>query len=203
MGERSGRLDTSAFTLCIGSEASTAVLREDLSPYSVLHCGAHGYVDPAEPRNTGIALSTAGLDSGFLSIADVLGMKLQCELVVLSACETAQGKILRGEGVQSMANAFLEAGARSVVASLWKVRDLETADLMQRFYEHLLQGGLSPPAALRAAKIEYRSAEGARGLPASAPATAVLQGEHPYFWASYVYVGMPSSAELCIKATTR
>jgi tetratricopeptide (TPR) repeat protein len=195
LGERSGELVTPTLTLCLGAEASPERLRGDIGRFDVIHCAAHGYVDDENPENTGIALSFARGATGYLSVADVLGLELDAQLAVLSACGTARGRIRRGEGVQSLANAFLRAGARSVVASLWQVRDLESADFMKRFYDMYL-GRREPPAqALREAKLEIVNAGRERGRAVVRGSPPTLEPGHPYFWAAPIYVGPPPRSE--------
>jgi CHAT domain-containing protein len=99
---------------------------------------------------------------------------LNADLVVLSACETGLGKEVKGEGLVSLTRAFMYAGTPSVVASLWKVADLSTAELMTRFYRHLKDGKLSKAEALRQAQLEL-----------------IQEGrfDHPYFWSPFVLIG--------------
>jgi CHAT domain-containing protein len=104
----------------------------------------------------------------------VYGLRLSADLVVLSACETALGRDLRGEGLVGLTTGFLYAGVRQVVASLWRVDDLATSELMARFYRGLLQEKLSAPAALRAAQLEM---------------AADSRWRDPYFWAGFVILG--------------
>ena len=110
----------------------------------------------------------------FLRLNDIYNLKLDAELVVLSACETALGREVRGEGLIGLTQGFMTAGARSVVASLWQVPDRATAELMRRFYGYMLDEGLAPAAALRKAQL------------ASA---AERRWSDPYFWGGFVLVG--------------
>ena len=193
--ERSGSLEGRLFDLHLGNAASPECFSEDLRGYSVLHFAAHGVVDREDPRNTSLVLTTGQEQSGSVTLADVLELDLDANLVVLSACDTARGEVRQGEGVQSMAWAFLYAGARSVVASLWQVDDDRAAQTMQAFYQRLLVPGQPVPQALREAKLEVRrspttrgagsvGAEGSqRGLPPEAG--------HPYYWAPFVQIGLP------------
>ncbi|MET0553357.1 MAG: CHAT domain-containing protein [Vicinamibacteria bacterium] len=144
----------------------------------ILHFATHGIVDSAHPARTGIVLSLfdrqGRAQDGFLSLRDVYGLRLSADLVVLSACETALGRDLRGEGLVGLTTGFLHAGARQVVASLWRVDDLATSELMTRFYRRLLREGLGAPAALRAAQLEM---------------AADRRWRDPYFWAGFVVQG--------------
>ena len=87
-------------------------------------------------------------------LEDVYNLNLSADLVTLSACETGLGKEVRGEGLMGLTRGFMYAGSRRVVASLWEVDDVATAELMGRFYKGMLQGGLRPTAALRQAQVE-------------------------------------------------
>jgi len=106
--------------------------------------------------------------------------RLNAELVVLSACETGLGKKVVGEGYVGFAHAFLQAGARSVLVSLWKVDDEATGLLMRRFYEGWLERGLRKAEALRQAKRWLRAREDERGRQRFA---------HPYYWSAFVLIG--------------
>jgi CHAT domain-containing protein len=108
-------------------------------------------------------------------MAEIMRLKLNADLVTLSACRTGLGKLVNGEGVLGLTRAFLYAGTRSVLASLWNVNDIATAELMTAFYRNL-RLDLSKDEALRRAKLEQ--------LDGKQPAW-----HHPYFWASFVLIG--------------
>ena len=101
-------------------------------------------------------------------------MKLNADLVVLSACQTALGKEVHGEGLVGLTRGFMYAGSPRVVASLWKVDDVATAELMKRFYAKMLKENMRPAAALRAAKIEMMNQE---------------RWSEPYYWAAFELQG--------------
>ena len=111
---------------------------------------------------------------GFLRVQDIYNLRLRAELVVLSACQTAIGKSIPGEGLMGMARAFLYAGTRQVVASLWPVDEKATMELMTEFYRQLLQNGRPPAEALRRAQQAL----------ASTP-----RWHAPYYWAGFVLQG--------------
>lgn len=154
-------------------------LNSDLGEYKVLHFATHGINYEARPELSGIVLSLftsngTRQDGGFIRIQDVYGMDLNADLVVLSACDTGIGKEVKGEGVMSLNNAFLQAGAKTVVSSLWKVDDTATKILMTEFYRGLSYDGLTPSAALRNAQIKmYRDP----------------MFQSPFFWASFTTQG--------------
>ena len=116
----------------------------ELAPagFRVLHFATHGLVSQRSPSSSALALASAPADrrAGLLTARDIHRLRIPSDLVVLSACRTARGRVLAGEGVQSLARAFLHAGARSVVASLWNVNDEGTASLMESFYRGLAHG---------------------------------------------------------------
>src|SRR5690606_22649890 len=137
-----------------------------------------GLVDSRYPGLSALALSQfdrAGrARQGFLRLNDIYNLQLDADVVVLSACETALGRDIRGEGLIGMTQGFMYAGARSVAASLWQVPDRATAELMTRFYDYLLNDGLQPSAALRAAQLDI---------------AAERRWSNPYFWGGFVLVG--------------
>lgn len=147
----------------------------------ILHFATHGYVDDRSPFDSGLVLSipeelTPGRDNGLLQVWEIFeSVRLDADLVVLSACETGSGEIRGGEGIIGLTRAFQYAGARSVLASLWKVEDAATADLMQAFYRHL-RAGQSKDEALRAAQIEMIR-------------SPLRKTAAPYFWAALQLVG--------------
>jgi CHAT domain-containing protein len=148
-----------------------------------LHLATHGFfiAAPDIPNpflRVGIALSgakasaLAGEEYGLLTALQLSALRLSgTELVVLSACETALGDVVAGEGVAGLNQAFFTAGARRVMLSLWKVPDQETAILMERFYQ-LWIGGSSVEEALRQTKLEL-----------------MRQGLEPLKWAAFVLNG--------------
>lgn len=149
-----------------------------LAGYDIVHIAAHGLINARNPDLSGVVLSMVdargATADGFLRLHELYQLELHAELVTLSGCETALGREIRGEGMIGLARGFLHAGAHRVVASLWQVHDRATAELMRRFYTAMLERGLAPPAALRAAARELRD---------HTPYAA------PYFWAAFVLQG--------------
>ena len=150
-----------------------------LGRHRIVHLATHGIIDTEHPELSGIMLSmlnSAGeSQDGFLQLHDVYNLDLSgTSLVVLSACRTGLGKDVKGEGLVGLTRGFMYAGARSVVASLWKVDDRATAALMKHFYEAMLVEGLPPAAALRKAKQSMWQQE---------------RWHAPYFWAAFVLQG--------------
>jgi CHAT domain-containing protein/tetratricopeptide (TPR) repeat protein len=151
------------------------LLNADLTQYAILHLATHGYLDPKLPGYSGLLLSTVDRNGqtqdGFVSLQDIYQLRAPVNLVVLSACQTALGQEVRGEGLIGVTRGFMYAGASTVVASLWKVDDEATADLMKRFYSNM-QDGMTPAAALRAAQNSARQ-----------------EGRPPYYWAAFTLQG--------------
>lgn len=149
---------TSQTSVISGFEANRErVLNSDLSNYKILHFATHGLVDVKRPEVSSIVLSQYDIDGnkneGFLRLQDIYALNLNTDLVVLSSCESGVGKEIKGEGLMSINNAFLQAGAKSVLSSAWKVDDYATAELMKLFYQELIDKKLPPSEALRQAQI--------------------------------------------------
>lgn len=155
-----------------------AVLSTSLSRFRYVHLATHGILDTTNPELSGIVFSLVDRDGrpleGFLRAHEILRLKLACDLVVLSACETALGKEIHGEGLVGLTRGFMYAGAARVMVSLWKINDQKTAELMELFYRALLEEGLQPAAALRAAQVAMLRSESRPG---------------PYYWAGFVVQG--------------
>ena len=129
----------------------------DLQNYRIVHFATHGIINSRHAELSGVVLSLVDQNgkpqNGFLRLYDIYNMNLKADLVVLSACQTALGRDIKGEGLIGLTRAFMYGGAPRVVASLWQADDRGTAVLMSRFYEGLLSRRLSPAAALRSAQI--------------------------------------------------
>jgi CHAT domain-containing protein/Tfp pilus assembly protein PilF len=150
----------------------------DLSQYRIVHFATHGLLNSERPELSGIVLSLVDergqAQDGFLRLHEIYNMKLGADLVVLSACQTALGKDVHGEGLVGLTRGFMYAGASSVAASLWMVDDRATAELMRRFYEGMLKDGLRPAAALRAAQVSMLSEK---------------RWAAPHYWAAFTLQG--------------
>lgn len=150
----------------------------DLTKYAILHFATHGVLDPKRPENSGLFLSMVNREgqeqNGFVGLQDIYNLHAPVELVVLSACRTGLGKDVRGEGLIGLTRGFMYAGASSVVASLWKVDDEATAELMKQFYANMLQHGMPPASALREAQNSIRRQP---------------RWRFPYYWAAFTLQG--------------
>ncbi len=154
------------------------VFNSGLEQYRILHFATHSLADSQNPGLSGIVLSLVdkqGADvDGFLRLQDIYNLKLNADLVVLSACSTALGKEVKGEGLIGLTRGFMYAGSPRVVATLWKVDDAATAAFMTIFYRKMLTDNLRPAAALRAAQTEMMKQPRWRS---------------PYYWAPFVLQG--------------
>jgi CHAT domain-containing protein/tetratricopeptide (TPR) repeat protein len=154
------------------------LLSTDLTPYAILHFATHGLLDPKRPEKSGLLLSTVDREgkvlNGFVGLQDVYSLRAPVDLVVLSACETGLGKDIRGEGMVGLTRGFMYAGSTSVVASLWKVQDHATAELMKHFYTEMLENGKTPAAALRSAQDSIRQ---------------MPEWSDPHYWAGFTLQG--------------
>ncbi|MFL6216846.1 MAG: CHAT domain-containing tetratricopeptide repeat protein [Blastocatellia bacterium] len=134
-----------------------AATSPELARYAIVHFATHGLINNHHPELSGVVLSLVDeqghAQNGFLRLYDIYNLKLQADLVVLSACQTALGKEIKGEGLVGLTRGFMYAGTPRVVASLWQVDDRATSEFMGRFYEAMLKQGLRPAAALRAAQV--------------------------------------------------
>lgn len=146
-------------------------------PYDVLHLAMHGLLDEANPLASSLVFTANddSLEDDFVFAYELSQMDIPAALVVLSACETGHGRFQHGEGVASLARAFMYAGSPSLLVSLWPVSDASTAEMMPVFYEGLAQG-LNKAKALQQAKLRYL--EQAKGM-----------NTHPFFWAAFVQLG--------------
>ncbi|HEX2253676.1 MAG TPA: CHAT domain-containing protein [Thermoanaerobaculia bacterium] len=156
-----------------------AVTGPRLADYRFVHFATHGVLHGDVPELSGLVLSLvdeAGRPAeGFLRLHDIYGLDLNADLVTLSACSTALGQEVRGEGLVGLTRGFMYAGAARVVASLWDVQDRATAEVMTRFYGGILHAGLPPAAALREAQLSMVREE---------------RWSAPYYWAPFTLQGV-------------
>ena len=143
-----------------------------------MHFATHSLLNNQRPELSGVVLSlvdrSGNPQNGFLRLYDIYNLRLGSDLVVLSACQTALGGEIKGEGLIGLTRAFLYAGAPRIAASLWGIDDRTTAELMKRFYEGILIRGERPVAALRAAQVAMWRTKG---------------WDAPYYWAAFTLQG--------------
>jgi CHAT domain-containing protein len=149
-----------------------------LGQFDVVHFATHGFFDTRMPELSGLVLSLVDRhgapQDGYLRISDIAQLPLHARLVVLSACETALGKDIKGEGLLGVVHGFFEAGASSVVATLWQVDDAAASELMPEFYRGLINQRLGSGAALRRAQMLLHASPRYRA---------------PYYWSGFVLQG--------------
>lgn len=160
------------------SASRETATNQELSQYRIIHFATHGILNSKNPELSGIVLSLFDRQgtpqNGFLRLHDIFNLNLKADLVVLSACQTGLGKEIKGEGVVGLTRGFMYAGSPRVVVSLWSVEDQATSELMQTFYQQMLQAKLKPAAALRNAQIAiWRKQKYAA----------------PYYWAAFTLQG--------------
>ncbi|MHC4473825.1 MAG: CHAT domain-containing protein, partial [Planctomycetota bacterium] len=166
----------------LGKWANESRLRAALAArprWRAVHFACHGLIDTERPSRSGLALTPDGEDDGLLTALELFEVSVPADLVVLSACETAKGRVVQAEGIVGLTRAFMLAGAPRVLCSLWKVDDEATSALMVRFYElwNPKEGaGLTAAAALVKAQEHVRSQE---------------VWKHPRHWAAWVLWGLP------------
>ncbi|MEM7655110.1 MAG: CHAT domain-containing tetratricopeptide repeat protein [Bacteroidota bacterium] len=172
----------------LNEEATEQTFRKLSNKYRVLHLAMHAFTPgenisgfaKADSGYSGLAFTPPRCDirppadnDGFLHTYELYNLRLNTELVVLSACNTGRGKMVRGEGIYSLARAFKYAGCANIVMSLWQVDDRATEQIVTAFFDQL-KAGISKDEALRQAKLAYLD---------SAP------DDHPFFWAALVLIG--------------
>jgi tetratricopeptide (TPR) repeat protein len=167
-----------AAALYLGADNRKAHLEESRDPVPILHIATHAIADTNAMEQSRMAFSPppdSGSGADYLFLGEVYNLPLDAvELAVLSACDTERGPEVRGEGVQSFSRAFLAAGARSTVTTLWRIPDRSTVDFMKVFYHHL-QRGIPRDQALRRAKLRFLDSDSTLA--------------HPHFWATFVLTG--------------
>ena len=188
----------------LGDQATEAAFRQKLPGADILHLATHGYLSEEAPLASALALA----QNAQLSLYELMGMQLNSELVVLSACETGKGNTTSGNDVVGLTRGLLAAGARSAIVSFWSVDDASTALLMKYFYQHLREQHI-PAKALAFAQNKLRKTSrklALKDLNDSLSELALakqrsLRGikleqqqesvgyEHPFYWAAFFYVG--------------
>lgn len=162
-------------TVLLGDRATESNFKQlPLSRFAVIHLTLHGYVDPEIPDRSALVFApeSAATDDGLLQVREIRTLPINANLVTLSACNTGVGPVGE-EGVENIVNAFIEAGAESVVSTLWELQDHSTAQLMTSFYAHLGKGE-EKAEALRKAQLEILNS-----------------GAPPYYWAGVELDGEP------------
>lgn len=155
------------------TKAQILALTDGSQDYRFLHIATHGLLDIEQPQFSGLLFSSTQGGDAYWQTFEIFKARVPAETVVLSACETGLGRVIRGEGLVGLSRAFLYAGASRVCVSLWKVADVSTPALMTTFYQEMLRGEATAEA-LRGAQLDLIN-EGTYS--------------HPFFWAAFVVVG--------------
>ena len=185
---RFSRQEGDAIARFVGNDAKIAAVdfaanrtlatSTEIGRYRIVHFATHGLINNEHPELSGVVLSLVDEkgrpQNGFLRLYDLYNLKLSAELVVLSACQTALGREIKGEGLVGLTRGFMYAGAPRVVASLWQVEDRASAEVMKRFYEGMFDKKLSPAAALKAAQVSMYTEK---------------RWQAPYYWAAFTLQG--------------
>jgi CHAT domain-containing protein len=154
------------------------LLNAEVSNYKIIHFATHGLVNEERSELSGIVLSgfdeTGNKINQLVRLQDIYGLNLSSDLVVLSACNTSIGKEIKGEGLMSLNNAFLQSGAKSVISSFWKVDDYATLELMKNFYAGVVDETNTPSEALRQAQLKMMQNP---------------RYSSPFYWASFNFQG--------------
>jgi CHAT domain-containing protein/predicted negative regulator of RcsB-dependent stress response len=154
------------------------VRNKEFQQAKIIHFATHGIINSDLPELSSIVLSMVDKNgrrqNGYLRLTDIYNLRLNADLIVLSACDSGLGKEIRGEGLIGLTRGFMYAGAESVVASLWKVEDRATAELMKKFYRAMLRDGQKPAAALRSAQVEMLNDR---------------RWNKPFYWAAFTLQG--------------
>jgi CHAT domain-containing protein len=160
---------------------ASAASGEGLQDFKIIHFATHSLIDVNHPELSRIAFSQVSREGkpqtpGFLMLKDIYRMRLSSDLVVLSSCRGATGRQQAGEGPMSLSRAFLFAGSKAVLATLWEVDDEATAELMALFYKYMLEDKLPPISALKKAQDQFRH-------------HPVARLQNPYYWAGFELYG--------------
>lgn len=156
--------------LLLRKAATETAFKEQAGKFPLVHVASHGEFNADRPLTSALFLAKDNANDGQLTVAELYSVKLDADLVTLSACETGLGKVASGDDVVGLSRGFLFAGTRSIVASLWKVPDQATSYLMERLYLHLARRNKRD--ALRAAQLETK-----------------MRYPQPFFWAGFYLIG--------------
>jgi len=179
--EQIGEVIGSDAVMLVGKDATeTAFKKQPLDQFRILHLAVHGFADTQYPERSALVLGIDphSRDDGLLQVREIIRLRLNAELTTLSACDTGVGKLQGQEGISNLVEAFLVAGSKSVVASLWSADDTFASALMEQFYRHLAQDEDSS-SALRNAKLDLLAKYGNQ--------------VSPFYWAAFIAVGEAST----------
>jgi CHAT domain-containing protein len=179
--EEIGKIVGPSAVILLGKDATeTAFKKQPLDQFRILHLAVHGFADTQYPERSALVLGAEPKsgDDGLLQVREIVRLRLNADLTTLSACDSGVGKLQGQEGISSLVEAFLVAGSKSVVASLWSADDTFASALMEQFYRHLAQGE-DTSSALRNAKLDLIGKYGDQ--------------VSPFYWAAFIAVGETSA----------
>jgi CHAT domain-containing protein/tetratricopeptide (TPR) repeat protein len=179
--EEIGKIVGSDAVMLLGKDATeTEFKKQPLDQFRILHLAVHGFADAQYPERSALVLGTdpQSSDDGLLQVREIIRLRLNAELTTLSACDSGVGKLQGQEGISNLVEAFLVAGSKSVVASLWSADDMFASALMEQFYQRLAQGE-DTSSALRNAKLDLLTRYGDQ--------------VSPFYWAAFISVGETST----------
>lgn len=171
-----------------GEDASEAAFKKAAGRHGIIHIASHAFIDNESPSYSRLMFNNGGGpgEDGILYAYEIYNLQLNAEMAVLSSCNTGTGKLIKGEGIFSLARAFMYSGVPSVIVSLWDIDDRSTAEVVVGFYKRL-EAGESKSDALRNVKLEY--------LRNSDQLTA-----NPVYWAGLVSIGDQGSIKVAKKS---
>ena len=179
--EEIGKIVGSDAVILLGRDATeTGFKKQPLDQFRILHLAVHGFADTQYPERSALVLGAdpQSADDGLLQVREIIRLRLNAELTTLSACDSGVGKLQGQEGISNLVEAFLVAGSKSVVASLWSADDTFASALMEKFYRHLAQGE-DTSSALRNAKLDLLA--------------KYADQVSPFYWAAFIAVGETST----------
>jgi CHAT domain-containing protein len=179
--EEIGKIVGSDAVVLLGKDATeTGFKKQPLDQFRILHLAVHGFADTQYPERSALVLGAdpQSGDDGLLQVREIIRLRLNAELTTLSACDSGVGKLQGQEGISNLVEAFLVAGSKAIVASLWSADDTFASALMEQFYRHLAQGE-DTSSALRNAKLELLAKYGDQ--------------VSPFYWAAFIAVGETST----------
>ena len=179
--EEIGRIVGSDAVMLLGKDATeTGFKKQPLDQFRILHLAVHGFADTQYPERSALVLGAdpKSSEDGLLQVREIIRLRLNAELTTLSACDSGVGKLQGQEGISNLVEAFLVAGSKSVVASLWSADDTFASALMEQFYQRIAQGE-DTSSALRDAKLDLLTKFGDQ--------------VSPFYWAAFISVGETST----------
>lgn len=190
VAEIAGLMSRDRVTVLMGSEASEPDVTSSASNKAIVHLATHAIVRDDAPNDSYLAFGVGGASTtGLLTARDVYDLRLNADLVVLSACRSGGGPVT-GDGIATFARAFIYAGTPSLVVSLWDVADAPTSRLLPAFYRTWLAGA-SKARSLRRAQLQLLADLRAGKVRVETKAGPIVLPEHPMFWAGFVLIGEP------------